>query len=55
MEYKVIQEPSIQKLELRVNQYLKQNWQLQGGVSFDKNKILSNTELYFYLQAIIKK
>jgi len=53
MEYKVIQENSVSDLEQKVNQYLKENWQLQGGVSVAYSSFYGGSKI-FYAQALIK-
>ena len=50
MEYKVIRESWLPDLERIVNQYLKENWQLQGGVSVAYN----GGSTMVYTQALFK-
>ncbi len=52
-EYKVILGSSILDLEQQINEFLKMNWQLQGGVSVRYNRGVGNNEM-FYAQAIVK-
>lgn len=53
MEYKVLQETSIEKLEIKINEFLNSNWKLQGGVSVTYNRGTGSNEM-FYAQALIK-
>jgi hypothetical protein len=53
MAYQVIQEISIEKLESKINELLKANWKLQGGVSVNYNRGAENNEM-FYAQAVVK-
>ncbi|MCW1149171.1 DUF1737 domain-containing protein [Flavobacterium lacisediminis] len=52
-EYKVIEGISITELEQQINEYLKKNWKLQGGVSITYNRGTGRHEM-FYVQAIVK-
>ena len=53
MEYQVIQEKTIEKLESKINALLKANWKLQGGVSVAYNRGAGSNEM-FYAQAVVK-
>jgi hypothetical protein len=53
MEYKVLQEKSILDLEQKVNYYLKEKWQLQGGVCVTYNRGNGSNDM-FYAQALVK-
>ena len=52
-EYKVIVGVSTIDLEQQINDHLKMNWQLQGGVSIAYNRGYGSNEM-FYVQAIVK-
>ena len=52
-EHKVILASSTLDLEQKVNDHLKMNWQLQGGVSITYNRGRGSNEI-FYVQAIVK-
>lgn len=52
-EYKVILGSSKLDLEQQINEFLKMNWQLQGGVSVTNNRGVGSSDK-FYLQAIVK-
>ena len=52
-EYKVILASSTVDLEQKINNHLKMNWQLQGGVSITYNRGRGSNEI-FYVQAIVK-
>ena len=52
-EYKVILASSTLDLEQKVNDHLKMNWQLQGGVSITYNRGGGSAEV-FYAEAIVK-
>lgn len=53
MEYQVIQEKTIEKLESKINALLKANWKLQGGVSVTYNRGAGSNEM-FYAQSVVK-
>ena len=55
MEYKVVVCSSFWKLEEAVNKFLKEGWELQGGVSCTFVPIDSETHEFRYCQAMIKK
>ena len=46
-EYKVILGSSILDLEQQINEFLKMNWQLQGGVSVRSNRGEGNNEMFY--------
>lgn len=48
IKYKVIKADNIQTLEININTYLFDEWELVGGVSYDSN-------WGAYIQAIIKR
>lgn len=52
-EYKVIVGVSIIDLEQQINEFLKMNWQVQGGVKVKYNRGAGSNEM-FYAQAIVK-
>lgn len=45
-EYKVIQETSIENLERKINELLRANWQLQGGISVTYNRGRGSNEMF---------
>ena len=53
MEYQVIQEKTIEKLESKINALLKANWKLQGGICVTYNRGAGSNEM-FYAQAVVK-
>lgn len=53
MKYQVIQETTIEKLEVKINELLQANWKLQGGVCVTYNRGTGSNEM-FYAQAVVK-
>ncbi len=52
-EYKIIVGNSTVDLEQKINNHLKMNWQLQGGISITYNRGGGSAEV-FYAEAIVK-
>jgi len=49
MEYKLIDENTVEKLNIEVNKYLAKGWELYGSPSF------SIDTWYHFFQAVVKK
>lgn len=52
--YKVIQETSIEKLEIKIHEFLNSDWKLQGGVCVNYRINEYNNEFFIYSQAITR-
>ena len=51
--YRVLTAQTIEKLEKKVNESIKDGWKPQGGVQFAKH-LSYNSSIYEYVQAMIK-
>ena len=53
MEYTILIVNTLSGLERKVNEYIKQGWRPQGGITLQRNMQFNNVEFYF--QAMIKE
>jgi hypothetical protein len=54
MKYKVLEEISLQYLEIEVNKYITDGWRPQGGISAARAKYSGGNNEIIFCQAMIK-